>query len=114
VPFIAIIVLDAGTEPSLNRHRLYPTTMSESVVLTTDEGEESVSLSGFIHIISFASRDYIACEFCREPLHELSVENRQTHYEAHFNNGDGLEVNELDAQLAVSERFFPQWLHSLC
>lgn len=29
--------------------------------------------------------------------------DRQAHYEAHFNNGDGLGVNELDAQLAVSE-----------
>ncbi|KAG8700471.1 hypothetical protein FRC08_004688 [Ceratobasidium sp. 394] len=61
--------------------------MSESPALTVDSAEE----------------EYIACELCREPLHELSVEDRQAHYEAHFNNGDGLEVNELDAQLAVGE-----------
>ncbi|KAF8604518.1 DUF1671-domain-containing protein [Ceratobasidium sp. AG-I] len=60
--------------------------MSESTVLTTDDVEEG----------------YIACELCREPLHELSVVDRQAHYEAHFNNGDGLGTNELDAQLAVS------------
>lgn len=59
-------------------------------------------ISGFNIILS---RDYIACELCREPLHELSVEDRQAHYEAHFNNGDGLEANELDVQLAVSEHF---------
>ncbi|KAG8745123.1 hypothetical protein FRC10_008734 [Ceratobasidium sp. 414] len=53
--------------------------MSESVVPAVSDADESV-----------------CC-----PLHELSVEHRQAHYEAHFNNGDGLEVNELDAQLAV-------------
>ncbi|KAG8736815.1 hypothetical protein FRC12_017433 [Ceratobasidium sp. 428] len=75
-----------GRFPVTPRLRLQPTTMSESVVLTSDDADE----------------EYIACELCREPIHELSLDDRQAHYEAHFNNGDGLEVNELDAQLAVS------------
>ncbi|CAE6384992.1 unnamed protein product [Rhizoctonia solani] len=60
--------------------------MSESPVPTTDDDD----------------KDYIACELCREALQELSPEDRQAHYEAHFNNGDGLEINGLDAQLAAS------------
>ncbi|KAG9123491.1 DNA-directed DNA polymerase eta rad30, partial [Ceratobasidium sp. 392] len=59
--------------------------MSESSILVNDGTDE----------------EYIACELCREPIHELSLDKRQAHYEEHFNNGDGLEVNELDAQLAV-------------
>ncbi|ELU40465.1 peptidase family c78 domain-containing protein [Rhizoctonia solani AG-1 IA] len=38
----------------------------------------------------------------KEPLQELSPEGRETHYEAHFNHGDGLEINELDAQLHLN------------
>ncbi|KAF8666695.1 hypothetical protein RHS04_09494 [Rhizoctonia solani] len=48
------------------------------------------------------NKDYAFCELCREPLQELSPEGRETHYEAHFNHGDGLEINELDAQLAAT------------
>ncbi|KAG8734246.1 hypothetical protein FRC11_007501 [Ceratobasidium sp. 423] len=60
--------------------------MTGSLISTTDDDD----------------KNYIFCELCREPLQELSVEDRQTHYEAHFNNGDGLGVNELNAQLAAS------------
>ncbi|KAH7341878.1 peptidase family C78-domain-containing protein [Rhizoctonia solani] len=60
--------------------------MSESLVPATNDDD----------------MDYVFCELCREPLQELSLEDRQAHYEGHFNNGDGLEINELDAQLAAS------------
>ncbi|CAE6456344.1 unnamed protein product [Rhizoctonia solani] len=60
--------------------------MSETPVPTTDDDD----------------MDYIFCELCREPLQELSLEDRQAHYEAHFNSADGLGTNELDAQLAAS------------
>ncbi|KAJ1307423.1 hypothetical protein OPQ81_001525 [Rhizoctonia solani] len=60
--------------------------MSESPIPATDDDDKG----------------YIFCELCRESLQELSTEDRQAHYEAHFNIGDGLEVNGLDAQLAAS------------
>ncbi|CAE6502332.1 unnamed protein product [Rhizoctonia solani] len=62
------------------------TTMSESLVSIADDNDKG----------------YVFCELCRESLQELSLEDRQTHYEAHFNKGDGLQVNEIDAQLAAS------------
>ncbi|QRV89437.1 hypothetical protein RhiJN_17455 [Ceratobasidium sp. AG-Ba] len=80
--------------------------MSDSAVLTTDDADElGPSFCDLDILNKIKSREYIACELCREPLHELSVENRQAHYEGHFSNGDGLEINEIDAQLAASERF---------
>ncbi|KAL5635022.1 hypothetical protein ACGC1H_002901 [Rhizoctonia solani] len=60
--------------------------MSESLVCVTDDDD----------------KDYIFCELCRESFRELSLEDRQAHYEAHFNNGDGLDINQIDAQLATS------------